>query len=112
MFGGTNIVKHNAKEKLLYSDYEIRFDGEGEWNFVNIFARNVITSGVDNSSSTHTNKRKYNSLVLGKGSTYDNNGSFCAPEKKSGVNLSEAITKFCLNLHYNGDSTYLFVSGK
>ena len=28
------------------------------------------------------------------------------------INFSKVNTKFCLNLHYNGDNRYLFVTGK
>ena len=54
---------------------------EGEWNFGNIFARNVIIFGVDDSSSSHTDNRKNNSLELGKGPTYGINISFCVQRK-------------------------------
>ena len=40
-FGATNIRKHNHKEKWVYSGYGIVFDGNGEWEFSNAFARNV-----------------------------------------------------------------------
>ena len=42
------------------------FDGAGQWNFGNDFARNVAIFGVDNSSSSQTNNRKNNFLVLGE----------------------------------------------
>ena len=35
LFGATNIVKANHKEKYGYSDYGIAFNGKGEWNFGN-----------------------------------------------------------------------------
>ena len=47
-FGATNIVKNSDKEKYVYSDYRIAFDGKVEWNFDNDHARNDIISGVDN----------------------------------------------------------------
>ena len=56
------------------------------------------------SSSVHDNNRANNILVLGK-------------DFIQGINTttiySELINKkFCLSLHYNGDSSYLFVNGK
>ena len=33
-------------------------------------------------------------------------------KKKVSINFSKANTKFCLNLHYNVDNSYLFVNGK
>ena len=82
------------------------------WSFGNDTARNVITFGVDNSSSSHSGNRKNNVLILNKCPTFEINGSFGAPEKTFGINLSKANTKFCLRLHYNGDNNYLFVNGK
>ena len=49
--------------------------------------------------------------MLGEGDTFGTNGSFGAPEKKFGINFSNAKTKFCLSLKfclpYNGDNSYL-----
>ena len=39
-------------------------EGIGEWSCVNNFVQNVITSGIDNSSSIHADKHKINFLVL------------------------------------------------
>ena len=54
----TNIVKNNDREKYAYSDYGIAFDGKGEWNFGNEFAKIIVIFGVDNSSSSHSDNRK------------------------------------------------------
>ena len=67
--------------------------------------------GVDNSSSSHTNKRKIHFLVLGEGPN-DINGSVGALEKKFSINFSKIKTKICLSLHYNGGRGYLFVEEK
>ena len=81
MLGATNIVKNSDKEKYVYNDYEIAFDGKGEWSFGNDYARNVIIFGSDNSSLSHADNLKNNFLVLGEGDTFRINGSFGAPEK-------------------------------
>ena len=70
MFGATNVVKNSDKEKYLYSVYGIPFDRGGSWSFDNDFARNVIIFAVDNSSSSHSDNRKNNFLILGEGPTY------------------------------------------
>ena len=49
LFEVTNIVKNSNEEKYVYSGHGVTFDSEGSWSFDNDFARNVITSGVDNS---------------------------------------------------------------
>ena len=50
LFGATNIIKNNDKEKYIFSGYRIVFDGKGGWSFGNDYARNVIIFGVDSSS--------------------------------------------------------------
>ena len=83
LFGATNIVKHSDKEKYVYSGYSITFDSASSWSFDNDFARNVLTFGVDNSSSSQSDNRKNNFLVLDESPTYGINGSFGPREKKS-----------------------------
>ena len=77
-----------------------------------ITVKNVIIFGVDNSSSSHTDNRNNNFSMLGEGDTFCINGSIGAPEKKFSINFTEAKTKFCLTLHFNGDNSYLFANGK
>ena len=51
-------------------------------------------------------------LTLGLGPTFGTNGSFGDPDKKFSINFTKPNTKFCLSLHYNGNSRYLFVNRK
>ena len=53
-----------------------------EKDFGNGFARNVIIFGADHSSSSHTDNRKDNFLVLGKGPTQGINDSKGTVKKK------------------------------
>ena len=100
------------KKIYIYSGYGTTFDCACSFNFDNVFARNVIIFCVDNSSSSHSDNRKNNFLILGEGPTYGINGRFGSPENKFSINFTKANTKFCLNLRYNGDNSYLFVNGK
>ena len=83
LFGATNIIKNRDKEKYVYSGYRIIFNSTDWWSFGNGTARNVIIFGVDNSSSSYVGNLKNNFLILGKGPTFGNNGSFGAPKKKN-----------------------------
>ena len=96
----------------MYKGYGITFDGKGEWNFHNDFARNVITFGVDNSSSSHTDNRKNNFSILGEQDTFVTDGGFGAPEKRFSANFSKAKTNLCLGLNYNCNNSYLLFNGK
>ena len=46
MFGSTNIVKDNDKEKYVGSEYGIAYDEKAEWSSGNYRARNVVIFGV------------------------------------------------------------------
>ena len=69
MFGANNIVKTSDKEKWVYNDYVIAFDGVGIWNFGYDFIKNIVIFGVDNCSLSRTDNRKNNLLLLSEGPT-------------------------------------------
>ena len=73
---------------------QITFDSAGSWSCDNDFAGNVITFGIDDSSSYDSENRKNNFLILGEGPAYDINGSFVLPEKKFSINFTNANTNF------------------
>ena len=79
LFGVTNIVKNNDKEKYVYSGSGIAFDGKSSRSFNDDFAGNVIIFGVGNSSSSYTDNLRNDFLILGEGDTFGINGSFGAP---------------------------------
>ena len=83
-----DIVKNSDKEKWVYSSYGIAFYGAGLWSFGSDFAKNVVIFDVDNSSSSHTDNDKNNSLVLREGPIYGIIGSFDSLEKKFSINFS------------------------
>ena len=64
LFGATNVVKDNDKEKYMYSSYEIAFDGKGSWSFNYEFARDVVVFRVDNSSPSHTDNLRASYIDL------------------------------------------------
>ena len=55
---------------------------------------------------------KNNFLILGEDPTYGINGSFGSPEKNFSINFTKANIKFCFEVNYNADDSYLFVNGK
>ena len=64
------------------------------------------------SSSVHANNRANNILILGKDFIQGINGTTIYAEKMYSTNFTVTNKKFCLSLHYNSDSSYLFVNGK
>ena len=61
-------------------------------------------------SSPHIDKRKKNILILVKGHTQGLEHTLTV-EKLYSINFTKHNTKFCLSLHYNGVTSYLFVNG-
>ena len=51
-------------------------------------------------------------LVFGKDFIQGIDRTTIYAEKMYSTNFTVANKKFCLSLHYNGDSSYLFVNGK
>ena len=63
------------------------------------FGRNIIRFGVDTSSSTKTDNRKKDILILGKVPTQRLEYTLSAENMYS---ISFTIKSLCLSLHYNG----------
>ena len=84
------LVRNVFKSKFTFNIWGIKFDGEGSWSFNNDFVQIVVTFGVYNSSSSHTNNRKNNFLVLGKGGTDNINDTGDVAEKKVCIDFSKA----------------------
>ena len=87
------MVRNTFKSKFTNNVWGIAFEGECLWSFGNGFATNVVIFGFNNSSSSDTDNRKNNFLVL-----------------KISIDFSKANTNFCLILHYNGHESYFYVN--
>ena len=64
------------------------------------------------SHSAHANNKTRSILVLGKDFIQVIDNTTIYPEKMDSPNFTVDNKKFCLSLHYNGDSSYLFANGK
>ena len=73
----------------------------------NEIRRNVIIFGVDIRLSSHTDNKKKDILILGKGPTQGLEHTLTA-ERSYSINFTKNNNKFCLSLHYNGENIYLF----
>ena len=70
LFGAVTLTKNTDIDKYGYSDYGIGFDRRPSFTFPGGgFGQNVLTFGVDMSSSAHIDNKKKDILVLGKGPT-------------------------------------------
>ena len=72
----------------------------------------LIIFGFDITSSSRTDNRRNNFLVLGEGPTDFINDSTVAATKKNkkSINFRKTNGKFCLSLHDNGDESYFHVN--
>ena len=61
------------------------------------------------SSSTWTDNKGKDILLLGKGPTQGLSEYSLAAKKMYSINFTRITTKFCLTLQYNGANSYLFV---
>ena len=99
LFGTVKFRRNADKRKFTCNGRGIAFDEEGSWSFGDDFPRNFVIFVVDNSSSSQSDNRKNNFLVLGEGPTQgiiDNTG---AAEKNIVLTLvkqKQILLKFTL----------------
>ena len=98
---------------ITYSGYGIAFNSNRSFSHPSGgYGKNVIILGADLSSYDHAINRVNNILVLGKDFIQGINNPTIYAEKNYSTNFTATNKKFCLSLHYNGDSSYLFVNSK
>ena len=70
LFGAVKLTKNADPDKCFYSGYGIGFDFRSCFLIPNFnWGKNVSIFGVENSSSTQTDNRKKDILVIGEGTT-------------------------------------------
>ena len=120
LFGAMKITKNTDYSKNNYTGYGLCFDEGGEFshtvregNFNRVTnAKNVIIFVVHTSSSIHATNRANKVYVMGREFIQGINGTTIYAEKLFHNNFTEFGVKFVLNLHYNGNNSYLFVNGR
>ena len=109
-WGAIKLIKNTDPEKYSYSGYGIGFDTSGEYSLPDgSVGKNVITFGVDMSSSVHIGNRGKHILIFGKGLTQGLNDTL-VPETQYSINFTRPGTRFCLSLYYNGSNSFLFLN--
>ena len=74
-------LTRNDKVNITYNGWGIVSDRKRFWSFDNDTVRNVISLGVNNSSSSGIDNSRNNFLLLGKGPTEYTNGTVGVAEK-------------------------------
>ena len=111
MFGAVSLAKNADIDLIKDSGYGIGFDRHGFCSQPSGgTGTNVIIFGVDMSSSAKIDNWKKYILIFGKGTTQGLEYAL-STEKMYSINFTENNEQFCLSLHYNEASSYLFVNG-
>ena len=111
MFSAISLTKNADIDKYKHFGCRIGFNRNGFFSHPGGgTGRNIIIFGVDMSSSTKIDNRKKDILILDKSPTQTLEHTLSA-EKMYSINFTENNKKLCLNLHYNGANSYLFVNG-
>ena len=112
LFGAVTLTKNADIDRYRYSGYGNGFDRRSRFSFTGgRFGQNIIIFGTDVNSSTHIDNKEKDTLILGKGPTQGLGERSLTAEKMYSINFTLTKKKFCLSLHYNGASSYLFVKG-
>ena len=104
-FEAISLTKHTDIDQYKYSGCGIGFDRKGEFSFGNGYGRNCIIFEVEMSY------KKKDILIVGKGPTQGRDGTTLTAEKFYLIKFTENNKNFCLELHYKGVDSYLFVNG-
>ena len=119
LFDAVKITKYSDISKNKYEGYRICFDEGGTFSHTakeghfdhTTLARNVLIFGADMSFSSDANNKANNIYVMGKDFAEGINDNTLYAEKQLRKNFTEPGKKFVLSLHYNFNSSYLFVNG-
>ena len=111
LFGSVKLTKNADINKHKYSGYGTGFGRKGYFFVGNKIGRNLIIFGANSDSSTNSDNKGKDVLVLGKAITQGLGEQLLYAEKIYSINFTKVNTKFCLSLHYNAVNSYLFVNG-
>ena len=115
-------ITKNATDnsKNIYKGYGICFDERSEFGHTitegghayTTDARNALIFRADMSSSVHATNRANHIYLMSTGLAQGINDTTIYTEKNFYRNFTNFGKKIVLSLHYNGDSSYLFVNGR
>ena len=112
-----NLKIGNTKDTLHYRYYDGIggfFYATGDYGTTGLNAhRNLILYGADMKNSTFSTNKKHHIYIMGKSFTQglQYGATIYVEHDYVKVNGSQVSKKFILSVHYNGDSSYLFING-
>ena len=120
LFGAMQITKNATdNSKNNYKGYGICFERSEFGHTITeggrahtTDARSVLIFGADMSFSVHATNRANHIYLMGTGLMQGLNDTTIYAENNFYRNFTDFGKKIVLNLHYNGDNSYLFVNGR
>ena len=106
--------------KSNYKEYGICFNERGQFGHTiteggfthTTNGRNVLIFGADMGFTVHATNRANNIYVMGDGLMQGIHNTTLYVKKNYDRNFTDPGKKFVLNLHYNGDNSYLLNNGR
>ena len=111
MFGAIKLIKNIDIDKYEYAGYGIGFDSKGTFSHPRgTTGVNVKVFRADMSSSVLASNKTKTILIVGEGFTKGLGDTTLYAEKMYPISFAATRKKFCLNLHFNRDNSYLFAT--
>ena len=111
MFRAIKPTKNADPGKYKCSAYSKEFDSHSEFLFTDgSIGKMSLFFGADMGSSVHTDNKGTNIFILGEGPTKRLDEIMLTAEIQYSINFPRSNRKFCLILHYNESSSFLFVN--
>ena len=94
VFRSVKITKNADTEKYSYTGYGIGFDSRSLFSIPNFdWVKNVVTFGVDMSSSWHVDNKGKDILILVRGPAQGLNGTTFTAKTEHSINFSRSLKK-------------------
>ena len=111
MFGAAKLTINADPDKYKYSAYGMEFDSCSEFLLADGSMGNYfITFGANMNLSACIGNKGKDFLILDEGRTQGLEDTALTAEAKYSIKSSRSQRKLCLNLHYNGSNSSLFVN--
>ena len=113
LFRTVKLTKNADPHKYFYSWYGTIFNSCSLFLFPGFdWCKSIVSFSVDHSSFFYIDNAKKDIFVLGEGPAQELDDITIKAEAKYSNSFSISQKEFCLSIHYNGSSSFLFVNAK
>ena len=108
-FGAVKLTRNSDTDKYKYRGYSIGFNSQSAFSLPDgSKGKNAIIFGADMISSVHIDNKGKDILTFGEGPMQGLGDTTLTAEAKNSIYFKQSSRKFCLSLHYNRSSRFLF----